>query len=564
MDVPPPQASLPTQTRAAMQPEKPDGVRANVIEILSDTANGILSELGYYPGIIRQSRAEIDELRKRCASLWEDNRRLAQLLDVARERLATYASTDEDRIERILAYKSEGEALRVEKDALTRTLISANPDDRMHHLLREIDAITHKYQIALTDIALLRSNHIKVTTQPGNEATVGSRPPSASAVVAASGALSQEKHVNPVPVAVPVRRVSHGMARHNTPQPHPQMIVPPQIPSFVSVPAQYGYQHAGYIVPQPGPSMHQSGPQPTGHGDAPPGQAMLRPGHPLSMPPHQAAGPHPPTNPQPVLYHQAQRPAPQYHTPHPAHQRPIMQYTLNNPGTVHPHGQPVPHPAVHYASGPNQPLISHRRVSRHAYPMTPSTPSMNFMENDMQLPLTPTSARTGDFPAKNVVLLPGVIRRREVEVVDLTGGEEPESKRPRLEETGTEPQPQLAGDVSTASPAAEAEKTNSKESEAMTVDAEGDVLTSPQEDGDNTLPLEECVASIFVDVEKGNSEKGRLCYLCKYRYETKADPHPPKVFINPTIDEQVEHAKIVHPPVWDHFRENGVPMTPAK
>lgn len=178
---------------------------------------------------------------------------------------------------------------------------------------------------------------------------------------------------------------------------------------------------------------------------------------------------------------------------------------------------------------------------------------MNLPELEAQYPPTPLSARTTDSPQKVSPSALGSTRPREV--VDLTNVDEPEPKRPRLEETAPA-QP-------TPPPSSGPNGPEGPVKEESTKEESNTSASQPGEEADEDVPsFEDCVQTLFVLVEPSTPEKGKICYLCKHRYENKIDPNPPSVFTNPTLNEQVEHAKTEHPTVWEHLRLNRDSLDP--
>ncbi|TFK55580.1 hypothetical protein OE88DRAFT_1731253 [Heliocybe sulcata] len=623
MDAAPPRASSASQASDPVQLPKSGGVRGEVIEILSNTANGVLAELGYYPGIVPQleaAHAAIADLRKQNTALWEDNRRLAQCLEVVKARLTTVSATEEDRVERVLSLMAEGEALRIERDALSRTLAHTSQEGKMKRMLKELDSLTHKYQVALTDVALMHNNLVTIYTKPGPHTLVGPAPTSQAASTSRNNVRPHGNGVVAVPVAVPATRpASRDMGHQDPPRPQRQRNASCARPqALIPVPAEFVQKQAAHTVTQPGPDMYQPG----GPAAIPSEQSMPRPGQSVPMTMQQTALPMHLMNQQTAIHHQGQRRPSQHHMAQPAQQRPIVQYVLNNTSIAHPHGQPVPRPDIHHVhalhQAQNPPVAHHaptppqhsathspfaygvtstqnstpsnsrppsshssrqayplsinthisplstpdgsrppsavlyRRVSQHAYPMTPSTPSMNIREGDMQFPLTPQSARITTTPTKNVVT--GAIRRREVEVTDLTRDDEPEQKRPRLDDVAKAAQAQhIAKLPSSTLPDGGTEKPIVDEPEPTAVDGELGMASPTEQEEGTTLPPERCAEAMFSEVEQGNPAKGLICYLCRHRYQTTDGAEQPTVFTSPTLDELVEHVKTSHPSVWDTF-----------
>ena len=72
-------------------------MKTKVVELLSSTVNGCLSELGYYPGMQEQFQHLLQTnalLQNDNTKLYEDNRALARVVSIQNDRLAFSAGED--------------------------------------------------------------------------------------------------------------------------------------------------------------------------------------------------------------------------------------------------------------------------------------------------------------------------------------------------------------------------------------------------------------------------------------------------------------------------------------
>lgn len=106
-------------------------LRSRVVEILSATANGCLTELGYFPGM-PQRMIEIERLNAKWQSenikLFQDNQKLARLLQES-ERSKAITGSDDQRTRVMHALEEQVRVLKEEKT----------------HLLKQAEVFRHDY-----------------------------------------------------------------------------------------------------------------------------------------------------------------------------------------------------------------------------------------------------------------------------------------------------------------------------------------------------------------------------------------------------------------------------------
>ena len=106
-------ATVPPQRQ--QQPLDDRELREKIVEILSNTANGCLIELGYYPGItqkMKQLEATNVTWQTENVKLYDDNRRLLETVRGLQEKLRLISVPELQKLERIRRLESEVQTLR--------------------------------------------------------------------------------------------------------------------------------------------------------------------------------------------------------------------------------------------------------------------------------------------------------------------------------------------------------------------------------------------------------------------------------------------------------------------
>lgn len=110
------------RTSAAARNDSPE-LRTKIVEILSLTANGCLSELGYYPGIAQQLHEALKAnsyLQQANNKLFEDNGTLARHVALQNDRLALVDGAENSRLKRYIDMESMVKVLTAEKAELAK------------------------------------------------------------------------------------------------------------------------------------------------------------------------------------------------------------------------------------------------------------------------------------------------------------------------------------------------------------------------------------------------------------------------------------------------------------
>ena len=98
-------------------------LREKIVQVLSSTVNGCLSELGYYPGIGQQLHEALkanNHLQQANDKLFEDNRALARLAALQNDRLALVDGTEHSRLKTYTDMESMVKVLTAEKAELMK------------------------------------------------------------------------------------------------------------------------------------------------------------------------------------------------------------------------------------------------------------------------------------------------------------------------------------------------------------------------------------------------------------------------------------------------------------
>ena len=194
--------------------------RNRVIEVLAGTANGCLSELGYYPGM-PQRMAEMEQHNRQWQTenvkLFEDNRRLVEVIRSQNERLDWSRLPDANRIAKIIELQEENRFLKSQRDELLK--LAATPGGAQtrqpsyEQLYAEYCKLAEAHRGVLSEVNRLKQ---KNSAQSQQNASAGQR------------SQSKPNSRNQTP-----RIPSHAPSMH---QLHSQMQPPPHnIPNLTSV-----------------------------------------------------------------------------------------------------------------------------------------------------------------------------------------------------------------------------------------------------------------------------------------------------------------------------------------
>ncbi|KAH7916284.1 hypothetical protein BJ138DRAFT_1108932 [Hygrophoropsis aurantiaca] len=139
--------------------KEPADLRGKVVEILSGTTNGCLSELGYVPGMaerLQQATQQVASLQSENAKLFEDNRKLSNTSRALNEHL-TFAqangSSQLAHLMRLLGQLKERDATLHKHQQLL------SPNQAYQQLLAELQRLRNAHAETLSQLALLNDKY---------------------------------------------------------------------------------------------------------------------------------------------------------------------------------------------------------------------------------------------------------------------------------------------------------------------------------------------------------------------------------------------------------------------
>ncbi|KDQ64374.1 hypothetical protein JAAARDRAFT_27995 [Jaapia argillacea MUCL 33604] len=481
-------------------------LRSKVVEILANTANGCLHELGYFPGIIqrlRKTEAINAGLTSDMKKLYEDNHKLARMVRNHQNHLALAGSPNDQQVQQIMTLTDQVSLLGKERDHLERenqSFRAAFPvDNDSRRLLTELTELQAKYRFAMDQIAMLRAELARREPLPRGQ--FHQRRHSAQMIHDA-----QPQRVVSQPNARPAGQLERRRASEGTILQHTQM------PANLSYPTVEGWTN----VPQP---FHQY---------TPPG---LNAG--VVHSPTEFSGPMVPT-PAQLLSHPFnpghQRPPPPAHS----HPQPLTQQSL---ATHHHYPQPTSPGFEH-----NSPVPASSTGDSHSLPITPTFSSMDGQHPEQESTSTLLLPSVADpFSHLNNTISGYRRSSTDADLFESNGCEEGGiRKRARLENGG-----------------------ETAEGQAIEVNFEsggdsGGTLEVIEEESEEGLrPIIECVDSIFEEEENEQGQQIRTCVMCKLRFDSGLTQEHPQAFVQPTVDDLVEHCKNEHPAAWEHLRQSA-------
>jgi len=126
---------------------------------VSTTANGCLSELGYFPGMpqrLRQAEECNDKWQNENLKLYQDNRQLTKILEQQNERLKFVAAPDATKLAIIEQLQAEICVLTAERAELLRNneaLVARPPvDPGYQQLATHYQNLSEMYQLACNEL----------------------------------------------------------------------------------------------------------------------------------------------------------------------------------------------------------------------------------------------------------------------------------------------------------------------------------------------------------------------------------------------------------------------------
>jgi hypothetical protein len=158
-------------------------LRNKIVDLLSTTANGCLSELGYFPGMQDQFQQLIQtnmHLQNDNAKLFEDNRALARVVAIQNDRLAFSAGEDNIKLKQFSEMKESIEFLSKEQTRLTRAnemLKITSLDQGNGRLYSEWQVLQAKNDSLERDNARVRDDFTRLYNLAAANGILGKVPP---------------------------------------------------------------------------------------------------------------------------------------------------------------------------------------------------------------------------------------------------------------------------------------------------------------------------------------------------------------------------------------------------
>jgi hypothetical protein len=174
-------------------------LRSRVVEILAATANGCLTELGYYPGM-PQRMVELEQLNAKWQSenvkLFQDNQKLSRLLR-ERERSILLHDSDDQKIKFIQALEEQIRGFKEERVNLMKQ------NEAYHRMYPDYVKISKFYRAAVHEIDQLRKYIQRITSTqqplPASRQVTNSQAVSVPLQISQLYQVSQAQHLQTAP-----------------------------------------------------------------------------------------------------------------------------------------------------------------------------------------------------------------------------------------------------------------------------------------------------------------------------------------------------------------------------
>lgn len=148
----------------AAPPLPPQEMRQKVVEILSNTANGCLQELGYYPGMstrLQELEVRNQNWQKENVKLYDNNKHLLETIRTQTENLNSLNTPEGEKIRRINHLELENRALRGQLEQMAKAEATDNSqqagqEQKYASLYKEHAALIDTYNRAYHEILRLR------------------------------------------------------------------------------------------------------------------------------------------------------------------------------------------------------------------------------------------------------------------------------------------------------------------------------------------------------------------------------------------------------------------------
>ncbi|KAK2466074.1 hypothetical protein APHAL10511_001716 [Amanita phalloides] len=508
----------------------PIDLRAKIIGILSDTANGCLTELGYFPGLLKKLQ-ELEQTnahwKKENIKLFHDNQTLAQLaryhVDRSKQPNSGNVSSLEEQVKLLTSQNAE---LKKKNEGLLASGSSQCSHVPYHQLLADYQQLTVLYRTAMAEIHHLRKV-IQVNAGPRSESHSASSP--AHPIRSADPRLLQEQHVHPlqVPSLFPGRHPPVADPR-NAPYPGHKYIA-------THIAKSVNYPIASSIRPAPGRPNTMQGPvqQPYSIPN-PMTQQMAHSTHAMTT---SSSGLHAPFR-HPSLTIRTSDPIP-------------PGDTRFSPSTDTHSVQNILSGSPHSIISPISCLPTTRRSAQvpasTSRPPTRPTPSLSPAVQRVNTPvldfapyksLSPPESARIPTPVSSVLETPSV----RVASSPLLGTDQLKRAREGID-VG------LTDDLGSTKKRARLDDDNA---EKEVNDAESD--QEIEMDADGLRSITSCICEL-VETRAEDSEV-QICRLCDIRYKNGLIPEVPKPFLRATQDDLVRHMTEEHAEAWETLRRD--------
>ncbi|CAK5275347.1 unnamed protein product [Mycena citricolor] len=547
--------------------------REKVVEILANTANGCLDELGLFPGI-KQRYDELlkahEQANRANDALWRDNDKLVQSCSHLRNKCTQYQRDNVKLYEDNRTLVQERSHICGENEQLKKQNMVYARSTTHYEVMGAYAALQRDMQAAVNENELLK--HAVKDLQNSLHRS-GANP----AIIQSAVPVDVHSHGPPhVPASgMPELRISTHVTSQNNHPPLRRSSMPMSMPQTMAGLEQGSRSSSGYVphnavrggnaIPNiTQPSRTASGAGTSSRQHRPP----LVPSMPMSAPQMPLHFPPPPRSSHSTS---PQQPGPSLKSWHPVMRRPTDPMVGNiarplSSGSLPPQ---TPSPSSPEFSGYVPAELQHRPIvpaSRSASSTVPSshisTPTQPQPSSSLHILTQATNRNSGQLPAVGTVQSPIVL-------VDSPLSRRPESP-PEVHEAITPPSsgPPVTVAVSTDErrgdeivvvehpPLAVKMEVDESAEDGM----QEDDMEDMDEDDENEVEVrlgpdglrlvEDSINEIFGD------ETGSICGFCTFIRDSGL-PTEDIDFTNKTLEEKVAHCITSHPDSWDAFRRAG-------
>ncbi|KIM91170.1 hypothetical protein PILCRDRAFT_811670 [Piloderma croceum F 1598] len=543
-----------TEHKHHMRKDGSGDLRNKIVELLSTTANGCLSELGYFPGMQDQFQQLIQtnmHLQNDNTKLFEDNRALARVVAIQNDRLAFSAGEDNIKLKQFSEMKESIESLSKEQTRLTRAnemLKVTSLDQGNGRLYSEWQMLQARNDALERDNARVRDDFTRLYNLAAANGILGKAPPAP---------YTQRSDISRVSSNRDQSRVSDSQAQLASANPmrhHHQRRasdIPPQMAGAHAPVRNHSLHQVIPVQPQPQRRVSEGSQN---------GQAIGPASHTTQV---QYSG---------VLSPVANGPSiPSVPIPPP---RPFRNKnrTPSTPLAIDAHRLPITPISPNFAQNPCQ-------IVQGMSPSTPRAPEGLDVIDLTADEVIPTQAPVATDASSQIIKIEENNPRSPASSIEeplalshsqpasrdeplamnspVSSVEEPLIKRSISDMTG------VNQNVSENEPRKRSRLDDSGHGDSIAVQVESHADSAGAETAPNhqvaseepsLRSAEDCIADVFAEDEEREGEQ--VCNLCVLRYERGAIENPPPPFVRATLDELVTHCIEDHPMVWEKLRRS--------